>query len=62
MGELLEMNKTKLNKIGKILNSLIIMLGTINIILGLVSKNIGSAVVCVAIVAQAIVIRGLDNE
>lgn len=56
------MNKTKLNKIGKILNSLIIMLGTINIILGLVSKNIGSAVACMAIVAQAIVIRGLDNE
>lgn len=56
------MGKSKLNKIGEILNSLIIILGTINIVLGMASKNIGSTVACVAIVAQAIVIKGLNNE
>ena len=62
MGELLEMNKTKLNKIGKLLNSLIIIFGTINIVLGMVNKNIESAVACIAVVLQAVIIRGLENE
>lgn len=56
------MNKTKLNKIGKLLNSLIIIFGTINIVLGMVNKNIESAVACIAVVLQAVIIRGLENE
>lgn len=62
MGELLEMSKSKLNKIGKLLNSLIIIFGTINIVLGMVNKNIESAVACIAVVLQAVIIRGLENE
>lgn len=56
------MSKTKLNKISKIINSLIIILGTINIVLGIAIKNTENAVASTAIVLQAIVIRGLDNE
>lgn len=62
MGELLEMSKSKLNKMGKILNSLTIILGAINIFLGIVTGSVVGVVACMAMVTLAIIIRGLENE
>lgn len=56
------MNKTKLNKIQRTLNSLIIILGAIAAVLGVLSGNIIGTIACIFIVVTTIVARGLENE
>lgn len=56
------MNKTKLNKIQRALNSLIIIFGAIAAVLGVLSGNAIGAIACGLIVATTIVARGLEHE